>query len=129
MAVGMKVHITGDKQLEKKFKDEKRIKKPMAKFLEIISREIKDQAAVNSPVETGTLQGSWAAKVLTHSNPMSAVISNDTIYALPLEFSGKRPRGSGIIPFFRPAINAVLNRLGNRGKQLGVDIEKEYKKR
>ena len=32
----LRVSVTGDKKLEKKFKDEKRMKNPMALFLEIM---------------------------------------------------------------------------------------------
>ena len=123
------VRVTGDKEIEKKFKDEKRIKNPLMKYLDVISRDIKNKAQENSPVESGFLQNNWEAKVQTHTNPMAAVISSGVIYATRLEFSGYKPRRSGVIPFFRPAIQTVLNKIGNRGKELGKNVEKEMKRK
>ena len=123
------ITLSSGKILEKKFKDEKRIKNPLMKYLDVISREIKNKAQENSPVESGFLQNNWEAKVQTHTNPMAAVISSGVIYATRLEFSGYKPRRSGVIPFFRPAIQTVLNKIGNRGKELGKNVEKEMKRK
>ena len=128
-SLSFNVRVTGDKEIEKKFKDEKRIKNPLMKYLDVISREIKNKAQENSPVESGFLQNNWEAKVQTHTNQMAAVISSGVIYATRLEFSGYKPRRSGVIPFFRPAIQTVLNKIGNRGKELGKNVEKEMKRK
>ena len=128
-SLSFNVKVTGDKEIERKFKDEKRIKNPLMKYLDVISREIKNKAQENSPVESGFLQNNWEAKVQTHTNPMAAVISSGVIYATRLEFSGYKPRRPGVIPFFRPAIQAVLNKIGNRGKELGKNVEKEMKRK
>jgi phage gpG-like protein len=124
----LRVSVTGDKKLEKKFKDEKRMKNPMALFLEIMGRDIVNTAQQYSPVDEGILRNSFKAEVRTNSNPMVAVVSSNVIYAAPLEFSGYKPRKSGVIPFFRPAIDYVLRKLDKRAKELGKNVEKEYKK-
>ena len=127
--VRIKARITGDKELKRKFEDKSRIKDPMGKYLDFISRDIKDTAARYSPVEHGILQGAWESSVQTNKNPMTATVSNATAYALPLEFSGYKPRASGKIPFLQPAVDTVMSKITRRSKLLGKDIEKEYKRK
>ena len=129
MTIRIKAKITGDKELEKKFNDRSRVKEPIAKYLDFFSRSVANEAKENSPVDTGFLQGSWAAEVQTNRNPMTATVSSAIFYAPILEFSCYTPRDSGVILFLIPAVDTVLTKLNNMNKSLGKEIEKEYKKK
>ena len=129
MTVTIKVKITGDKELAQKLNDKSKIKEPVAKYLDFFSRDVANHAKENSPVDTGFLQGSWTAEVQTNRNPMPATVSSAVFYAPILEFSGYKPRASGVIPFLKPAVDTVLTKLNNMNRSLGKEIEKEYKKK
>ena len=51
----LQVQIKGDEALSKKLKDNKKIKNPLAKFLELSQKIVTNQAKEYSPVETGFL--------------------------------------------------------------------------
>jgi len=52
------------------------------------------------PVDTGNLKGSMLYAVQN----FQMVVFTPIEYAIPLEFSTKKPRRSGTIPFMRPAL-------------------------
>jgi hypothetical protein len=123
------IDIKGDKALAKKLKNEKKIKNPLGKFLELAFRVISKEAKEFSPVDHGFLRASWSGHINTQTKPMTAVVTNRINYAMPLENSGYSPRGVGRIPFLRPAVEYFLQNKDKYFKALGDNIEKEYKKK
>lgn len=123
------IDIKGDKALTKKLENEKKIKNPLAKFLELAHKIVTNQAKEFSPVDMGFLRASWSGHINTQTKPMTAVVTNRIKYAMPLENSGYSPRGVGRIPFLRPAIEYFLQNKDKYFKALGDNIEKEYKKK
>lgn len=124
----LQVQIKGDEALSKKLKDNKKIKNPLAKFLELSQKIVTNQAKEYSPVETGFLRASWSGHINAEARPMTAIVNNSVKYAMPLENSGYSPRGVGRIPFLRPAIEYYLKTKDKYFKELGKSIEQEYQK-
>jgi|TARA_R110000824_G_scaffold144049_1_gene311872 hypothetical protein len=126
----MQVHIDikGDEAIIKKLEDEKKIKNPLAKFLEISQKIVTNKAKEYTPVETGFLRASWSGHINTSSKPMTAVVTNRVKYAMPLETSGYSPLRSGRIPFLKPAIEYYLLVKEKYFQNLGRQIESEYEK-
>ena len=124
----LNLQVTGLKELDKKFSDTKRIKKPMERFIRRMESKFRKQVMENTPVAKGKLRASYFTEYKFNSNPMSARVYNEQAYARPLEFSGFSPRRSGIIPFFRPAVEWLKNNMSQLHKQLGDELEREYKK-
>mgnify|MGYP003663213810 CR=1 FL=1 len=124
----LQIEIKGDEALSKKLKDEKKIKNPLAKFLELAQKIVTNQAKEFSPVDTGFLRASWSGHINTEAKPMTAVVTNRIKYAMPLENSGFSPRGVGRIPFLRPAVEYFLKTKDKYFKELGKSIEQEYQK-
>tara|TARA_R110002020_G_C16214483_1_gene767216 strand:+ start:394 stop:774 length:381 start_codon:yes stop_codon:yes gene_type:complete len=124
----VKIDLKGDEAIIKKLQDDKKIKNPLAKFLELSQKIVSNKAKEYSPVETGFLRASWTGSINASSKPMTAVVNNSVKYAMPLENSGYSPRGVGRIPFLRPAIEYYLQVKEQYFQQLGRNIENEYEK-
>jgi hypothetical protein len=124
----LQIEIKGDEALSKKLKDEKKIKNPLGKFLELAQKIVTNQAKEFSPVDTGFLRASWSGHINTEAKPMTAVVTNRIKYAMPLENSGFSPRGVGRIPFLRPAVEYFLKTKDKYFRELGKSIEQEYQK-
>ena len=56
------IDIKGDKALTKKLENEKKIKNPLAKFLELAHKIVTNQAKEFSPVDMGFLRASWSGR-------------------------------------------------------------------
>lgn len=124
----LQIDIKGDKEIIEKLKNDKNIKKPLEKFLELSQKIVSNKAKEYSPVETGFLRASWSGHINTTTNPMTAVVSNSVKYAMPLENSGYSPIRSGRIPFLKPAIDYYLQVKEKYFQALGRNIENEYEK-
>ena len=124
----VQINVKGDEAIIKKLQDDKKIKNPLARFLEISQKIVTNKTKEYSPVETGFLRASWSGHINTATKPMTAVVSNRVKYAMPLENSGYSPRGVGRIPFLRPAIEYYLQVKEQYFRQLGNNIENEYEK-
>ena len=126
--MAMAIVVKGMQGISAKLNDTNRIKKPQVDFLSRVSIDIRRRASENSPVATGNLRNSWAYKIDTGRR--EATIGTPLFYARPLEMSTtKKPRGVGIIPFFKPAIDEATRGMDKFIKVMKDDIEKEYKKK
>ena len=126
--MAMAIVVKGMQALSKKLNDTSRIKKPQMDFLSRVAIDIRRKSAENSPVDMGNLKNSWAFKI--DAMKREATVGTPLGYARPLEFSTtKQPRGVGIIPFFRPAIDVVSRDMGRYVNVMKQEIEKGYQKK
>ncbi len=103
----IEVELQGVNRLQRKLRPDKLIGPAQRMMLEKISLNIERMARIYSPVEFGTLRASWAHRLDISRVPTWAKVGTNVRYATHLEYSGKSPRGTGRIPFFRPAIVAA----------------------
>ena len=149
MSAQLGATIIGEKELNKKLKNPKKLRKPMEKYLERASITLKNFARIYSPVKAnasksysgspGTLRRSWNHKVKTVgrldvvARVFNTATNKGVHYAVPLEFgvnltpSSSDPRIR--IPFLAPAYEKMREELGKLNSKLDKDIIKEYKKR
>ena len=88
---------------------------------------VEGRAKFNSPVDTGRLRTSFAHRVEAALGRVR--IGSNVRYASPLEFSRKRPRGIGRIPFLRPALSESLGDINRQLRRLGQAIGREFTRR
>ena len=131
MSIKLKVEIKGDEKLAKNLEDSSNITDPTHKFLQVLTKEVVGKVTRFSPVETGNLRARWKQSVKTEGKRMFGVVSNDVIYAKPLEMSAKKPKKPHApeeqIPFLEPAVEWVKKNMDIYVKDLKKDIDKEYK--
>ena len=147
MSAQLGVTVQGEKELNKKLKNPRKLRKPMEKYLERASTQLKDFARIFSPVKAnpsksypgfpGTLRRSWNHEIkATRYDAVARVFNTATNkgvhYAVPLEFgvnltpSSSDPRIQ--IPFLAPAYEKMREQLGKLNSKLDKDIIREYKK-
>tara|TARA_R110000824_G_scaffold124416_2_gene282915 strand:- start:8325 stop:8789 length:465 start_codon:yes stop_codon:yes gene_type:complete len=154
MSAQLGATIIGEKELNKKLKNPKKLRKPMEKYLERASITLKNFARIYSPVKAnasksysgspGTLRRSWNHKVKTVgrldvvARVFNTATNKGVFYAVPLE-EGISASGNPLtpsssdprirIPFLAPAYEKMREELGKLNSKLDKDIIKEYKKR
>lgn len=109
--IDMAMRIEGVKRLERKLGDKKLlgvgIRRLLNKASLLLTRRVKEY----SPVDTGRLKGSWAHQIEDGIFPTWAKVGTVVEYAIFVEYGGGKPRGGGRIPFFRPAISDLKEKL------------------
>jgi hypothetical protein len=142
MSAQLGATIKGEKELNKKLKNPKKLRKPIEKYLERASITLKNFARIYSPVRSGTLRRSWNHEIkATRYDAVARVFNTATnkgvFYAVPLEegisASGNplKPSSSDPriqIPFLAPAYEQMRQQLGKLNSKLDKDIIREYKK-
>ena len=137
MSAQLGATIQGEKQLNKKLKNPKKLRKPMEKYLERASITLKNFARIYSPVRSGTLRRSWnheikATRYAAVARVFNTATNKGVFYAVPLELgtglikSNPDPRIR--IPFLAPAYEKMREQLGKLNSKLDKDIIREYKK-
>jgi len=137
MAQALGVTVLGEKELKKKLGNPKKLRKPIEKYLERASIQLKNIVKPMSPVRSGSMRASWNHTLKTTTNDVVGRVFNTAtnkgvFYAVPLEFgvnltpSSSDPRIR--IPFLKPAYEQLLKQLGKLKVKLGKDIDSEYKK-
>ena len=76
------------------------IKLGLSKALIFLTNETKRL----TPVDTGRLRNSYMKNIEIDGKRINGILETDVEYAKYLEFSTKKPRGQGEIPFMRPAL-------------------------
>tara|TARA_R100001244_G_scaffold128448_1_gene99368 strand:- start:1325 stop:1771 length:447 start_codon:yes stop_codon:yes gene_type:complete len=147
MSAKLGVTIKGEKELNKKLSNPRKLRKPMEKYLERASVTVKNWARIYSPVkynppksypgEPGKLKGSWDSKLKATKYDAVARVFNVATnkgvhYAVPLEFGvNLKPSSSDPrirIPFLAPAYEKMREKLGELNRKLDKDIVREFKK-
>ncbi len=137
MSAQLGVTIKGEKELNKKLSNPRKLRNPMEKYLERASVTVKNFARIYSPVRSGAMRGSWESTLkATRYDAVARVFNTATNkgvhYAVPLEFgvnltpSSSDPRIQ--IPFLAPAYEKMREQLGKLNSKLDKDIIREYKK-
>ena len=137
MSAQLGVTIKGEKELNKKLKNPKKLRNPIEKYLDRASVTVKNWARIYSPVRSGAMRGSWESTLkATRYDAVARVFNTATNkgvhYAVPLEFgvnltpSSSDPRIQ--IPFLAPAYEKMREQLGKLNSKLDKDIIREYKK-
>ena len=137
MSSQLGVTIQGERELNKKLSNSKKLRNPIEKYLERASITLKNWARIYSPVKTGTMRASWDSTLKTSRYDAVARVFNTATnkgvhYAVPLEFgvnltpSSSDPRIQ--IPFLAPAYEKMREQLGKLNSKLDKDIIREYKK-
>ena len=137
MSAQLGVTIKGEKELNKKLSNPRKLRNPMEKYLERASVTVKNFARIYSPVRSGAMRGSWESTLkATRYDAVARVFNTATNkgvhYAVPLEFgvnltpSSSDPRIR--IPFLAPAYEQMRQQLGKLNSKLDKDIIREYKK-
>ena len=137
MSAQLGVTIKGEKELNKKLSNPRKLRNPMEKYLERASVTVKNFARIYSPVRSGEMRGSWESTLkATRYDAVARVFNTATNkgvhYAVPLEFgvnltpSSSDPRIQ--IPFLAPAYEKMREQLGKLNSKLDKDIIREYKK-
>ena len=137
MSAQLGVTIKGEKELNKKLSNPRKLRNPMEKYLERASVTVKNFARIYSPVRSGAMRGSWESTLkATRYDAVARVFNTATNkgvhYAVPLEFgvnltpSSSDPRIQ--IPFIAPAYEKMREQLGKLNSKLDKDIIREYKK-
>lgn len=125
--MSMKFELTGDEELIAKLRAfESRMRRPKRNLLERLIREQRGQTEEFSPVDTGLMRSSWEIDIDSRSLNEASMFSR-VDYALELEFSSRKPRGVGRIPFVRPAIVMVLRKIGKFVAMFAKDVEDAFK--
>lgn len=127
-SIDMTMSIEGVKRLERKLGDKELVGVGIKKLLNTASLTLVKQVMIYSPVRYGRLKGSWAHKIEGGIFPTWAKVGTTVVYAAPLEYSGYRPRGVGRIPFFRPAISDLKEKLSALIKEAQGLIRKHWGK-
>ena len=138
MSAQLGVTIKGEKELNKKLSNPRKLRIPAEKYLDRASVTLKNFVRIYSPVRSGAMRGSWESKIkATKYDAVARVFNTATNkgvhYAVPLEFgvnltpSSSDPRIQ--IPFLAPAYEKMREKLGELNRKLGADIKKEFKKR
>ena len=138
MSAQLGVTIKGEKELNKKLSNPRKLRIPMEKYLDRASVTLKNFVRIYSPVRSGAMRGSWESKIKATKYDAVARVFNVATnkgvhYAVPLEFgvnltpSSSDPRIQ--IPFLAPAYEKMREKLGELNRKLGADIKKEFKKR
>ena len=138
MSAQLGVTIKGEKELNKKLSNPKKLRIPAEKYLERASVTLKNFVRIYSPVRSGAMRGSWestlkATKYDAVARVFNVATNKGVHYAVPLEFgvnltpSSSDPRIQ--IPFLAPAYEKMREKLGELNRKLGADIKKEFKKR
>ena len=136
MSAQLGVTIKGEKELNKKLSNPRKLRNPMEKYLERASVTVKNFARIYSPVRSGAMRGSWESTLkATRYDAVARVFNTATNkgvhYAVPLEFgvnltpSSSDPRIQ--IPFLAPAYEKMREQLGKLNSKLDKDIIREYK--
>ena len=113
MSAQLGVTIKGEKELNKKLSNPRKLRNPMEKYLERASVTVKNFARIYSPVRSGAMRGSWESTLkATRYDAVARVFNTATNkgvhYAVPLEFgvnltpSSSDPRIQ--IPFFSTSV-------------------------
>ena len=137
MSSQLGVTIQGERELNKKLSNSKKLRNPIEKYLERASITLKNWARIYSPVKTGTMRASWDSTLKTSRYDAVARVFNvatnkGVYYAVPLEFgvdltpSSSDPRIR--IPFLAQAYEKMREQLGKLNGKLDKDIIREYKK-
>jgi len=147
MSSQLGVTIQGERELNKKLSNSKKLRKPIEKYLERASITLKNFARIYSPVKAnpsksypgipGQLRASWDSTLKTSRYDAVARVFNvatnkGVYYAVPLELgvdltpSSSDPRIR--IPFLAPAYEKMREQLGKLNGKLDKDIIREYKK-
>ena len=137
MSAQLGVTIKGEKELNKKLSNPRKLRNPMEKYLDRASVTVKNWARIYSPVRSGAMRGSWESTLkATRYDAVARVFNTATNkgvhYAVPLEFgvnltpSSSDPRIQ--IPFLAPAYEKMREQLGKLNSKLDKDIIREYKK-
>ncbi len=100
----IEVELQGTNRLQRKLRPDKLIGPAQKRMLEQMSVNLERTLRTYSPRETSYMAGNWNHVMDVSRIPTWSKISTPALYARPLEYSGKSPRGTGRIPFFRPAI-------------------------
>ena len=138
MSAQLGVTIKGEKELNKKLSNPRKLRIPAEKYLDRASVTLKNFVRIYSPVRSGAMRGSWESKIKATKYDAVARVFNIATnkgvhYAVPLEFgvnltpSSSDPRIQ--IPFLAPAYEKMREKLGELNRKLGADIKKEFKKR
>jgi len=138
MSAQLGVTIKGEKELNKKLSNPRKLRIPAEKYLDRASVTLKNFVRIYSPVRSGAMRGSWESKIKATKYDAVARVFNVATnkgvhYAVPLEFgvnltpSSSDPRIQ--IPFLAPAYEKMREKLGELNRKLGADIKKEFKKR
>ena len=138
MSAQLGVTIKGEKELNKKLSNPRKLRIPMEKYLDRASVTLKNFVRIYSPVRSGAMRGSWESKIkATKYDAVARVFNTATNkgvhYAVPLEFgvnltpSSSDPRIQ--IPFLAPAYEKMREQLGKLNSKLDKDIIREFKKR
>ena len=147
MSSQLGVTVQGERELNAKLKNPKKLRKPMEKYLERASTQLKNYARIFSPVkykpprsyqgEAGQLKRSWDSKLkATRYDAVARVFNTATnkgvFYAVPLELgtglTKSNPDPRIRIPFLAPAYEKMREQLGKLNSKLDKDIIREYKK-
>tara|TARA_R110000824_G_scaffold126285_5_gene285813 strand:+ start:466 stop:882 length:417 start_codon:yes stop_codon:yes gene_type:complete len=137
MAQALGVTVLGEKELKKKLGNPKKLRKPIEKYLERASIQLKDNVKPMSPVRSSSMRKAWNHTLkATRNDVVARVFNTETnkgvFYAVPLEFGvNLKPSSSDPrirIPFLKPAYEQLLKQLGKLKVKLGKDIDREYKK-
>ena len=134
MSAQLGVTIKGEKELNKKLSNPRKLRNPMEKYLERASVTVKNFARIYSPVRSGAMRGSWESTLkATRYDAVARVFNTATNkgvhYAVPLEFgvnltpSSSDPRIQ--IPFLAPAYEKMREQLGKLNSKLDKDIIRE----
>ena len=137
MSAQLGVTIKGEKELNKKLSNPRKLRNPIEKHLDRESTQLKNFARIYSPVRSGAMRGSWESTLkATRYDAVARVFNTATNkgvhYAVPLEFgvnltpSSSDPRIQ--IPFLAPAYEKMREQLGKLNSKLDKDIIREYKK-
>ena len=137
MSAQLGVTVQGEKELNKKLSNPRKLRNPIEKYLDRASVTVKNWARIYSPVRSGAMRGSWESTLkATRYDAVARVFNTATNkgvhYAVPLEFgvnltpSSSDPRIR--IPFLAPAYEKMREQLGKLNSKLDKDIIREYKK-
>jgi hypothetical protein len=130
----LQAKIVGIDALNMKFKDKKRIEKPMNNYLNRAMIKLKELAIRVTPVgATGQLWSSYKTRLdarKMEGTVFNAAVSEGFFYGYHLEFSNLQPKRRGTIPFFAPAFQKLQDdELPKLRKKLKDEIEKRMKKK
>mgnify|MGYP003136854735 CR=1 FL=1 len=131
MTIRHRVSLEGGEELSRKWRQASdRLAKPVATYWQKATRQIRTQAIEYTPVERGLLQSSYMIHIGSEKVPDEASIYNPVRYAGPLEHKeGARPRRTGRIPFFRPAIAKSAGAIRRWGKDLLREFREAMQRR
>ena len=127
MAFEIRVTLKNDDKIRRALRDPKLVEGPIRDFLASAGATVEGRAKFNSPVDTGRLRASFAHRVEAKLGRVR--IGSNVRYASPLEFSRKRPRGIGRIPFLRPALSESVGDINRQLRRLGQAIGREFTRR